>query len=80
VHFAKSLDQMLAFLAARARRGWQAGRGEGQGFLGDQLETLNQAHFVAGKPLPGSFVGVTYWGVHALPATNAHGRTRYIKF
>jgi len=43
-------------------------------------ETLNQAHFIAGRPLPGSFVGVTYWGVHAFPATNAHGRTRYIKF
>jgi hypothetical protein len=26
-------------------------------------ETLNQANFVAGKPLPGSFAGTTHWGL-----------------
>ncbi len=43
-------------------------------------ETLNQANYVAARPLPGSFAGTTYWGVHAFPATNAKGETRFIKF
>ncbi len=29
---------------------------------------------------PASFAGTTYWGVHAFPATNAKGETRFIKF
>lgn len=28
----------------------------------------------------GSFARTTYWGVHAFPATNARGETRFIKF
>ena len=43
-------------------------------------ETLNQAHFVATRPLPGSFAGTTYRAVHSFPATNAKGQTRFIKF
>ena len=29
---------------------------------------------------PASFAGTTYWGVHAFPATNSKGETRFIKF
>jgi catalase len=43
-------------------------------------ETLHQANYIAARPLPGSFAGTTYWGVHAFPATNAKGETRFIKF
>src|SRR5215469_4431925 len=43
-------------------------------------ETLNQLNFVTARPLPGSFAGTTYWGVHAFPATNTKGKTRFIKF
>ncbi|MFX9699959.1 hypothetical protein ABTP10_19735, partial [Acinetobacter baumannii] len=43
-------------------------------------EALNQAHFVGAKPLPGSWAGTIYWGVHAFPATDAKGQTRHIKF
>jgi catalase len=46
-----------------------ASRKKVKAFSAANPETLNQAHFVAGKPLSGSFVGVTYWGVHAFPAT-----------
>ena len=28
----------------------------------------------------GSFARITFWGVHAFPATNARGETRFIKF
>ena len=30
--------------------------------------------------MPASFAGTTYWGVHAFPATNSKGETRFIKF
>src|SRR5262249_49943117 len=43
-------------------------------------ETLNQAHFIAARPVPASYAGTVYWGVHAFPATNADGHARYIKF
>ena len=43
-------------------------------------ETLHQANYIAALPLPGSFAGTTYWAVHAFPATNSIGETRFIKF
>src|SRR6267378_5685651 len=43
-------------------------------------ETLHQAAYIAAHPLPASFAGTTYWGVHAFPATNSKGETRFIKF
>jgi catalase len=81
VHFAKSLDQMLAFLQARIPG--PDGKPDPEkvkAFSAANPETLNQAKFVAGKPLPGSFAGITYWGVHSFPATNDKGETRFIKF
>lgn len=81
VHFAKTLDQMLAFLRVRAPGA--DGKPDSEkvkAFSAANPETLNQANYVAARPLPASFVGVTYWGVHAFPATNAKGETRFIKF
>lgn len=81
VHFAKSLDQMLAFLKARAPGAGGAPDAERiKAFSEAHPETLNQAKFVAARPLPGSFAGTTYWGVHAFPATNTAGQTRFVKF
>ena len=81
VHFAKTLDQMLAFL--QARRPGADGKPDPEklkAFSAENPETLNQAHFVAARPLPGSFAGTTYWAVHSFPATNGKGQTRFIKF
>ena len=39
-----------------------------------------QGRYLAAQPLPASFARTTYWGVHAFPATNAKGETRFIKF
>ena len=81
VHFAKTLDQMLAFL--KARTPGADGKPDPEkvkAFSEANPETLNQAHFIAGKNLPGSFAGTTYWGVHSFPATNAKGQTQFIKF
>jgi len=81
VHFARTLDQMLSFLKVRAPRADGTPDSEKvQAFSAANPETLNQAKFVAARPLPGSFAGVAYWAVHSFPATNAAGATRYIKF
>jgi catalase len=81
VHFARTLDQMLAFLEARIPGA--DGKPDSEkvrAFSAANPETLNQAKYVAARRLPGSFAGTTYWGVHAFPATNARGETRFIKF
>lgn len=81
VHFARTMDQMLAFLRARAPA--VDGKPDAEkvkAFSAENPETLNQAHFVAARPLPGSFAGITYWGVHAFTASNAKGVKRFIKF
>jgi catalase len=81
VHFARTLDQMLAFLKARipGPDGKQDAR-QVEAFSAANPETLNQASYIAARPLPASFAGTTYWGVHAFPATNSEGETRFIKF
>jgi catalase len=81
VHFASTLDQMLAFLAARilgpnGKPDWA----KVEAFSASNPETLHQADYIAAHPLPASFAGTTYWGVHAFPATNSKGETRFIKF
>ncbi len=81
VHFARTLDQMLAFLQARIPG--PDGKPDAEkvrAFSAANPETLHQANYLAAQPLPGSFAGTTYWGVHAFPATNSKGDTRFIKF
>lgn len=81
VHFARTLDQMLAFL--RARIPGPDGRSEVkkvEAFSVANPETLHQASYIAAHPPPASLAYTTYWGVHAFPATNSKGVTRFIKF
>lgn len=81
VHFARTLDQMLAFLEARIPGpDGKPDMAKVKAFSTANPETLNQANYVAARPLPGSFAGTTYWGVHSFPATNAENETRFIKF
>jgi len=80
-HFARTLDQMLAFLTARvAGPKGKPDMKKVRAFSAANPETLHHAHYIAAHPLPPSFAGTTYWGVHAFPATNAKGETRFIKF
>ena len=65
---------------AHSRTGWQAGYEKVRAFSAANPETLHQANYIAAHPPPESFAGTTYWGVHAFPATNAKGETRFIKF
>lgn len=81
VHFARTVEQMQGFLDARAPGLNGAPDAERvKTFSAANPETLHQAQFVAARPLPGSFVGSNYWGVHAYPASNSQGQTRFIKF
>src|SRR5262249_44044867 len=81
VHFARTLNQMLEFL--HARFGGPDGKPDAEkvaAFSAANPETLHQANYLAALPRPASFAGTTYWGVHAFPATNSQGETRFIKF
>jgi catalase len=81
VHFARSLDQMLDFLKARMPGpDGKIDAARVKAFSASNPETLFQTNYLAARPLPGSFAGTTYWGVHAFPATNAKAETRFIKF
>lgn len=81
VHFARTLDQMLAFLKARVPGAdGKPDPAKVKAFSEANPETLNQAKYVAARALPASFAGTTYWGVHSFPVTNEAGRTRFIKF
>lgn len=80
VHFARTVQQMLGFLDARKPGADGAMDMERvKAFSAANPETLHQSEFNAGRPLPGSYVGTPYWAVHAFPATNADGETRFIK-
>jgi catalase len=81
VHFARTLDQMQAFLKARSPGA--DGKPDARkiaAFSTANPETLHQASYLAAHPPPASFACTTYWGVHAFPTTNAKGETRFIKF
>ena len=81
VHFARTLDQMLAFLKARIPGpDGKPDLEKIRAFGAANPETLHQANYIAARPLPASFAGTTYWGVHAFPAANSNGDTRFIKF
>jgi catalase len=81
LHFARTLDQMLALLKARvAGPNGKPDMKKVRAFTAANPETLHQANYNAAHPLPPSFAGTTYWGVHAFPATNSKGETRFIKF
>jgi catalase len=80
MHFARTLDQMLAYLTACAPGpGGKPDIDKVKAFSAANPETLHQASYIAAHP-PRSFAATTYWGVHAFPVTNSNGRTRFIKF
>ena len=80
VHYAKSLDQMLAYLEARIPGpDGKPDMEKVRAFSAANPETLHQANYMAMHPLPPGFAGTTYWGVHAFPATNSKGQMRFIK-
>jgi catalase len=81
INFAKTPAQMLGFLEARkpAANG-QPDPDRIKAFAEANPETTGQGRFLAGRPIPGSWVGVSYWGIHAYTLTNAAGARQVIKF
>lgn len=81
INFVKSPDQMLAFL--RARLPGPDGKPDAEkikAFTDANPETTAQGRYLAGRPLVGSWVGVSYWAVHGYTFTNASGAKQLVKF
>lgn len=81
VNFVKSPEQMLAFLQARLPG--SDGKPDAEkikAFTEANPETTNQGKYLASRPVPGSWVGVGYWGIHPYTLTNAQGAKQIIKF
>jgi catalase len=81
INFVKSPEQMLGFLQARLPGA--DGRPDAEKirlFTEANPETTAQGRYLAGKPVPGSWVGVSYWGIHGYTLTNAAGAKQLVKF
>ncbi|MCZ8181696.1 MAG: catalase [Beijerinckiaceae bacterium] len=81
VNFVKSPEQMLAFLQARLPGA--DGKPDAEkikAFTEANPETTNQGKFLAGRPVPASWVGVSYWAIHPYTFTNAQGAKQVVKF
>jgi catalase len=81
INFVKSPAQMLAFLQVRLPGAdGKPDADKIKAFTDANPETTLQGKYLAGKPIPGSWVGVSYWGIHAYTLTNAAGASQVIKF
>lgn len=82
VNFAKTPKQMLEFLQVRRPQadGKPADADRIKAWTDANPETTGQGRYLASKPIPGSWVGVNYWGIHAYTLTNGAGVNQVIKF
>lgn len=81
IFFAKSPDQALEFFKVRAGAGLgKADVEKIKAFSAANPETTRQDAYYAAQPVPASYAGQNYWGVHAFIATNAKGEATTIKF
>jgi catalase len=81
MNFVKTPAQMLAFLQVRLPGAdGKPDADKIKAFTDANPETTLQGKFLAGKPIPGSWVGVSYWGIHAYTLTNAAGANQIMKF
>lgn len=81
INFVKSPDQMLAFLQARLPGAdGKPGPAKIKAFTDANPETTSQGKYLASRPIPGSWVGVNYWGIHGYTLVNASGARQLVKF
>jgi catalase len=81
VQFAKNLEQFQGFLEARVPGA--DGKPDAEkikAFAEANPETKRLGAYLASKPVPASYGGVSYHGVHAYTAANAAGAKQVIKF
>ena len=77
IFFAKNAEQTLAFLQVRANG--PDGKPDAdkiKAFTEANPDTAKQGAWVASKPIPASYAGLNYFGVHAFIAENAKGERR----
>jgi catalase len=80
VFSAKTPEQLLAFLEARFPG--PEGKPDPEkvkAFGAANPETTRQAAWLNARPVPQSYAGVNYWGVHAYTLTNAKGDAKVVK-
>ncbi|MDA9499223.1 catalase [Bradyrhizobium sp. CCBAU 11357] len=77
IHDARTLERMLPFEHAGVSRSNGNPDTKINALTSTNREKPRRAQFRAQR---GSFARTTFWGVHAFPATNARGDTRFIKF
>jgi catalase len=81
INFARTPKQMLEFIQVRRPvANGQPDADKLKAFNDANPETLAQARYLAGRPIPASWVGVTYHAIHAYTLSNAAGATQLIKF
>jgi catalase len=80
VFSAKTPQQLLDFVTVRLPG--PDGKPDAEkikAFTAANPETGKQAAWLNARPVPASFAGVDYWGVHAYTLTNGRGETRVAK-
>lgn len=81
INFVKSPDQMLAFLQARLPGAdGKPDAAKIKAFTDANPETTGQGKYLASRPVPASWVGVSYWGIHNYTLVNANGARQLVKF
>lgn len=80
VFFAKTPRQMLEFVEARLPGA--DGKPDAEkikAFTAANPETTRQGAWINARPVPASFAGTDYWGVHAYTLTNKAGKGTVVK-
>lgn len=81
INFVKSPEQMLGFLQARLPGAdGKPDPAKIKAFADANPETTMQGKYLASRPVPGSWVGVSYWGIHGYTLVNASGARQLVKF
>jgi catalase len=81
INFVKSPEQMLAFLQARLPGAdGKPDAARIKAFTDANPETTLQGRYLASQPVPASWVGVSYWGIHGYSLVAADGTRRLVKF
>lgn len=81
INFVKTPAQMLGFLQARVPGAdGKPDAAKIKAFTDANPETTNQGRYLASQPIPASWVGTNYFGVHAYTLTDAAGQKTVVKF
>jgi catalase len=81
MQFAKTFDQFLGFLKARAPGAdGKPDAAKIAAFAEANPDTKKQGAWLASHPIPASYAGVNYFAIHGYTATNAAGEAKVIKF